>query len=577
MSEQFFQGHAVSAGVAVGAVFAHLPVELTVPHRPPDSPSVEMARFYQAREQARGELEGLMAMVPDLKDIASQSHMQSLMVMLFDPLLEDAVERRISRGLIVEAAVKHGAGEIADMMFALGDARFASRTPDILELGERLLRILLGFPDTSLSAIRQPSVIVAYDLTPADTAIFDRRLVQGFCLLGGGRASHAAILAQMLDIPAVVNLGQAFVDSLGSGSVLAVDGFNGVVVIDPTEATLTHFQHQQQQHEVRNATFVSTRLLETRTRDGHRIAVQANIADLTSALNAVEAGAEGVGLLRTEFLYLNNVQPPTEDEQVGLYREIFAAVGDRPIVVRTLDVGASKAVSFIDFPQQKNPELGWRGIRVSLDLPDLFKTQLRALMRASVGKNVSIMYPMIESVTTMRRANRLFAEARAELESAQISYALGIPVGAMIETPAAAVCARLLSSECDFFSIGTNDLAQYALACDRTDQEVARYYEAFSPAVLWLIKHTIDAGHATGTQVSLCGELAGMPTAIPVLIGLGIDKLSMTSTAIPQAKYIVNHFTRAEMTEMAQQALMLPTAEDIHAYMADIFEAHHLD
>lgn len=296
--------------------------------------------------------------------------------------------------------------------------------------------------------------------------------------------------------------------------------------------------------------------------------MQANIADLDSAEHAVQDGAEGVGLLRTEFLYLNNPFPPTEDEQIALYRRIFAALGERPIVVRTLDVGGGKPPSFIHIPEQANPELGWRGIRISLDLPDLFKTQIRALLRAGVGKNISIMYPFIESVTTLRRANALMAAARTELEAENCEYALGMPAGAMIETPAAAVSARFLGAECDFFSIGTNDLTQYTLACSRVDERVSRYFEPLSPAVLWLIKHAVDASHDAGKPVSLCGELAGEPLAIPLLLGLGVDKLSMNSSAIPEAKYVIGHFSRAEMIDIAQHVLTLPTAEDIRAYLS---------
>ncbi len=306
--------------------------------------------------------------------------------------------------------------------------------------------------------------------------------------------------------------------------------------------------------------------------DGKRVEVGANVGDLASARKAVENGAEGIGLLRTEFLYLQNTRPPAEENQVQVYRAIFEALEGRPVIVRTLDIGGDKPPSYLEFDEELNPFLGWRAIRICLDDLPLFKTQLRAILRAAVGHNPLIMFPMISSVEELRRANDVLAECRAELEAEGLEHAPDVPTGIMVETPAAAVLADILAAECDFFSLGTNDLTQYTLAVDRTNERVAHLFQPLHPAVLRLIKQTIDASHAHDRWTGMCGELAGMLEAIPILLGMGLDEFSMVPSAIPRAKWLIGQLTTERATAIAEHALSLPTAAEVHAYMRQVLD-----
>jgi phosphoenolpyruvate-protein phosphotransferase len=564
MAETTLQGIGVSAGFAVGPVFQYKPLHLNVSPRQQVNPDEEFGRFVAAREQAKRELQSIKQSVEARAGKESAEIFDAHMVLLADPMLEDSIKAQIGDG--AETAVRQASEALAEMLRQSGDEMFAARAVDVTDIGQRLLRILLGVPDQSLNAIHQPSILIAHDLTPSDTANLDPQQVIGICLKAGGRTSHAAILARTLGIPAVVGLGEA-IDPVNDGAVLALDGASGEVIINPLPEKLALYQQKRETRSTREAQIRAKAHQPAVNAGGRRIPVYANIGDLASAKKAIEEGAEGVGLLRTEFLYLNESSAPGEDYQVEVYQAIFDVMGERPVTIRTLDLGGDKPPSFIDFPQEENPFLGWRGIRVCLDMPDLFKTQLRAILRAAVAKPISLMYPMIESVSTLRRANLLLKEAQRELDAANVDYNRSVPVGIMIETPSAAVMTDLLAAECDFFSIGTNDLTQYALACERGNGRVAGYFEDLSPGVLRLIRQTIDHAHAAGKEVSMCGELAGMPAAIPILLGLGLDKFSMSAPAIPQAKWILNGLSDAQARELAQHSLNLPTADDIQNYM----------
>lgn len=572
MTERILKGIAAAEGIAIGPAFCYQPPELTIPRCDPLTPDEEMARFDAACRQAAGELAVLKERVEARANAETAAIFEAHAMILDDPTLRDAVKRRIDANLLAEEAVKEATEEIAAIFSAMENELFAARAADVLDLGRRLLRILLDVQDTSLDALTKPSIVVAYDLTPSDTASLEPEMTLGFCTAAGGLTSHTAILARTLGIPAVVGLGSESFRQIADGASLALDGSTGEVVVDPSEERLKRYEASQAQFLEQQAVMQAGAKAETRTADGKRVEVGANVGDLASARKAVENGAEGIGLLRTEFLYLQNTRPPAEENQVQVYRAIFEALEGRPVIVRTLDIGGDKPPSYLEFDEELNPFLGWRAIRICLDDLPLFKTQLRAILRAAVGHNPLIMFPMISSVEELRRANDVLAECRAELEAEGLEHAPDVPTGIMVETPAAAVLADILAAECDFFSLGTNDLTQYTLAVDRTNERVAHLFQPLHPAVLRLIKQTIDASHAHDRWTGMCGELAGMLEAIPILLGMGLDEFSMVPSAIPRAKWLIGQLTTERAAAIAEHALSLPTAAEVHAYMRQVLD-----
>ena len=571
--EIHLQGIAASEGIAFGPAFLYIQPDLCPPARTPQKPTVEIGHFHSACEQARGELQALRARVaarPGGGELAAIFDAHELM--LDDPLLTERVVEKVQAGMLIEQAVLDATGELAGMLAAMEDELFAARAADIQDVGRRVVRILLGLPDTALNSLKTPSVIVARDLTPSDTANLEPDLALGFCTAEGGLTSHSAILARTLGIPAVVGLGAALLDKVQAGVDLVLDGGAGVVIAHPGEKTAKSYRETRSRLEARMQELKAGAGQLAHTLDGRRVEVAANIGEVETAREAVEFGAEGVGLLRTEFLYLNETRAPSEQQQVDIYRAIFAALDGRPVIIRTLDIGGDKPPSYLPFPEEMNPFLGWRAIRMCLDDPALFKTQLRAILRAAVGHDVRIMFPMIIGLDELRAARALLAEAAGELRAAGQEFAAALPVGIMVETPAAAVLVEQLAEAADFFSLGTNDLTQYTLAVDRGNQKVAGLFQPLHPGVLRMIKLTIDGAHARGKWVGMCGELAGMQKAIPILLGLGLDEFSMAARSIPAAKRLIGRLSDARAREIAAQALSLATAAQIEAFMQGVLQ-----
>lgn len=571
MNEIILHGIGASAGVVVAPAFIYHPLELTITERTPDDPSAEMARFTDARAQAREELNALQEQTTERVDAEHAAIFGAHVLLVDDPALVDLVKGAVDAGQTVENALNAAVAQIAELFRSSGDELLAARADDIEDVGRRLLRILLGLPDASLAAIRHPCIVVTGELTPSDTAVLDPSAVLGLVVARGGITAHAAIIARTLGIPAVVALGDDAIARIPPDTLLAMNGQSGTVIVNPGEATRAEFEHQRQRWLARAERIAASAGIITHTADGVRVEVGANIGDLASAQEAVERGAEGVGLLRTEFLYLGRAEPPTEAEQIALYRDIFAALGtQRPIVVRTLDVGGDKPPSFMPFPEEANPFLGYRGARLYPDYADLFRTQIRALLQASVGYDVRIMYPMIDVVEALQNVGELTAQACAELDRAGVEYARDVPFGIMVETPSAALTIDLMAQHADFFSIGSNDLTQYTLAADRDNARVARFFQPLSPALLRLVKRAIEDAHRANRQIGMCGELAGLPLAIPILLGLGLDKFSMVPGAIAEAKWIISQLTMDDAKAIAHAALQLPTAGAIEDYMQKV-------
>ncbi len=485
------------------------------------------------------------------------------MLFIEDPDLLEAVHSQITQQNVnAEAAWSHGIETYAMALEVMDNAYFAARAVDVRDVGLRILRLLLRLPESDISALTHPSVILARDLTPSDTVRLDKTKVLAFCTAEGGPTSHTAILAKSLGLPAVVGAGPQLLE-LVSGADLLVDAERGWVIAAADSAAVVNFESSRAAFERRSSLALGHAAEPAVTRDGIRMEVVANIGGLDDANTALKSGAEGVGLFRTEFLYLDRQTAPDEQEQFQVYRAVMEAMGDLPVVVRTMDVGGDKELPYLDLGKEANPFLGYRAIRISLDQPDIFKTQLRALLRAAAGHHMRIMFPMIATLTELRQAKALLADASAELEAAGLPLPEKLQVGMMVEIPSVVVMADRFACEVDFFSVGTNDLTQYTFAAERTNEKVAALSDPCHPAILRQIRSVIEAGHARGIWIGLCGELAGDPEAIPLLLGLELDEFSMAPAMIPQAKTIIREWTQKEARQLALEALELESAGDV--------------
>jgi len=566
-------GITASTGIAVGPAYIYRPEVLTVERRTVDDPAAEWSHFTQAVEQAKAEIGAIRSQAAAEVGKAEAEIFTAHQLFLEDPALLDRVRGQIEgERSNAEAALADAVAGYAELLRGMEGEIFRQRAADVEDVGRRVLRILLGMGETSLVELPKPVVVVAHDLTPSDTAQMDKERALGFCTAIGGETSHTAILARSLGLPAVVGLGEGAL-SIPDGTPLIIDGDQGLVIVNPDESTLADYRARQEALLAQEVAARRAAQRPAQTLDGQRVEVVANIGDVNSARIALEYGAEGVGLLRTEFLYLDRATMPGEEEQYAAYRAIADLMGKRPLIVRTFDIGGDKQLPYLDIGDELNPFLGWRAIRLSLDQVDLFRTQLRAILRAGHDRNVKIMFPMIADVGEVRRARDVLAEVRAELEAEGVPFASGVEVGIMVEVPAAALAADVLAQEVDFFSIGTNDLIQYTMACDRTNEKVAYLYQPLHPAVLRLIKRVIEAAHAAGKWVGMCGEMAGQPEAIPILLGLGLDEFSMSAAAIPRAKALMAAITLDKAREMAAEALNMSTADQVRSYAQEVINS----
>jgi phosphotransferase system enzyme I (PtsI) len=564
------RGIAASDGIAIGPAYRYVLPALAIPVRERQEIDQEMARYLTAVDQAHVELQDLYLQVSKRMGKEEAAIFEAHQMILADPELAKKIKEKVEEGQIVEQAVVSAVEVFAGMIANISTELFAARAADVRDVGRRVLRILLGIPDSSLGNIREPSIVVAQDLSPSDTANLDPALTLGFCTALGGMTSHSAILARTMGIPAIVALGDQLSGSVTTGTQLVLNGKEGILVINPNHETLEKYQRGKSEIKERQIKISALAMEPARTANGRLVEVAANIGDLGSARDAIKNGAEGVGLFRTEFLYLEETQPPSEEKQYQIYRDILQVIGQRPIIIRTLDIGGDKPPSYLPFPQEMNPFLGWRAIRISLDRPDLFKTQLRAIMRAALGYQVRIMFPMVNDPHELHQARQIVEIVKDELKNEMKPFEPKIPIGIMVETPSAAMLVDMLCDEADFFSLGTNDLTQYTLAVDRGNATIADLYQPLHPAVLRLIKRTIDLAHEKGKWVGMCGELAGMQKAIPILLGLGLDEFSMNPRAVPEAKYLIHHLDDREACQIANQAFELDTAADIEAYMKKV-------
>lgn len=494
-------------------------------------------------------------------------------------LLEDeeftgaAKESILTEHVNAEAALEAASKMIVAIFESMEDEHLRERAADIRDVTNRVMRLLKGQDEDPLSGIAAPVILFAHDLTPSDTAQLDRSKTAGFVTSIGGKTSHSAIMARSMDIPAVVGLRDGTAQ-VKSGDYVILDGGQGIVHVNPSQDIVEQYKAKQARFDSRRAELKKYGDQPTVTADGHRVELVANIGNPKDALAAKNSGAEGIGLYRTEFLYMGRDSFPTEEEQFQAYKVVAEMFGkDQPVVIRTLDIGGDKELSYLDLPKEANPFLGIRAIRLCFEEVELFKTQLRAIVKASAFGNIKLMYPMIATLQELRQANRLLAEVKAELDRDGISYNRDMEVGIMIEVPGAALVADQLAKEADFFSIGTNDLVQYVMAADRMNERLAYLAEPFQPAVLRIIHQVIQAAHREGKWVGMCGEMAGNLTAVPILLGMGLDEFSMGGGSVLATRALLHKLDRTEMKRLAEDVLQLTSAEEIKSYVESKVEA----
>jgi len=557
------------ADEAIAPAFVYRRPDLRVERCTVDDPQAEIDRFRRALDTARHQLDEVQQHVSATADEQTGRIFEFHRMMLEDDELVSTVEEKIAtEHCNAEAAVSDVIGQWVSHFESLDDELMSARAADVRDVGNRLLAVLMGVDLSQLSQLPEPVIVVAEDLVPSETALMDRTRVRGLCTALGGSTSHTAILARMWGIPAVVGVGEEIL-AVPSGTILALDGESGVVEVNPSPETVRAYRARQERLTAVQAKALERATEPALTRDGHRVEVVANIGDVDSAHEAISYGAEGVGLLRTEFLYLGRTTLPDEEEQFAAYRAIAEVMGQRPLIVRTLDVGGDKQLPYLDIGTELNPFLGVRAIRLCLERPDIFQPQLRAILRAGVGHNVKVMFPMVATRGEVLQARAALDQARRDLAADGIPHVDQLEVGIMVETPAAAIAADVLAPEVDFFSIGSNDLTQYTLACDRGNERVSYLYHPLDPAVLRLIRNVIEAGHAAGRWVGVCGEMAGQRLAIPILLGLGLDEFSMTPRTIPVAKQLIRQLDRGQAQALAQEVLALGDAAEVEARVTD--------
>ena len=562
-------GIPASRGIGIGPIFQFVRKELIIEERSNIQPEEELKRLKTAISTAKEQIDSIYEKALKESSDADAEIFQAHRMILEDPELLAGVENKIkNQDKSAELAMQETGQSFSDIMAAMSDEYFAARATDILDVRNRVLRILLGIAESPITALNEPSVIAADDLTPSDTVLLDKTLVIGFCTSRGSATSHTAILARGLGIPAVAGVGDEVL-SQKNGTQVILDGTKGTAIFAPGKELINEY-HQR----IKAANSIHEEAMKyaeepARTKDGKRVEVVANIGNVEGAKSAVKNGAEGVGLLRTEFLYLERKKLPTEEEQFQVYKDILDVFGDMPVILRTLDVGGDKEIPYMGLEAESNSFLGQRALRLCLARPDIFKPQLRAALRASAGYNLKIMFPMVATASEVRAARKVLDECSAELEEEGVQMAAEIEIGIMVEIPSAALVADQLAKEVDFFSIGTNDLSQYTMAADRTNPKVAELSDAFFPAVLRLVREVIRAAHKEGKWVGMCGELAGEPLALPILLGLELDEFSMNPPMIPLAKQIIRNLDTRDMKEIADQALELESPADIQAFIKE--------
>ncbi|MGX1900139.1 phosphoenolpyruvate--protein phosphotransferase [Thermolongibacillus altinsuensis] len=566
------QGIAASSGIAIAKAYRLEHPDLTVEKKTIAEPAEEVARFEAAIAKAKEELEAIKAHA--LKELGEDKAaiFSAHLLVLSDPELLNAVKEKIENEQInAEYALHEVATMFVAMFEAMDNEYMKERAADIRDVTKRVLAHLLGVTISNPSMISEEVIIVAEDLTPSDTAQLNRKYVKGFTTDIGGRTSHSAIMARSMEIPAVVGT-KAVTAEIQNGDIVIIDGLDGEVIVNPSAEVIAEYEKKRDKFAAQKAEWAKLVNEPTMTSDGHHVELAANIGTPNDVEGVLNNGAEGIGLYRTEFLYMGREQLPTEEEQFEAYKTVLERMEGKPVVVRTLDIGGDKELPYLDLPKEMNPFLGFRAIRLCLDMQDMFRTQLRALLRASVYGNLKIMFPMIATLDEFRQAKAILLEEKEKLIAEGIAVSDDIEVGMMVEIPAAAVLADQFAKEVDFFSIGTNDLIQYTMAADRMNERVSYLYQPYNPAILRLISNVIDAAHKEGKWVGMCGEMAGEELAVPILLAFGLDEFSMSATSILRVRSQLKKLSKQEASRLKEQILAMGTAEEVVDFVKKTFD-----
>ncbi len=557
------KGIAASSGISIGKAFRLVEPVLSFEEKTVENPDAEIERFRQAVEKAKNELNILKSQTEKRLGKEQGAIFEAHLLVLSDPEFVGAVEEKIkSERKNAEAVLDETAKGFIHILEKLDNEYMRERTADIRDVTKRLMAYLLDVSVPNPGLISEEVIIVAKDLTPSDTAQLDRKFVKGFTTDIGGRTSHSAIMARSLEIPAVVGTKTA-TETIQDGDLLILDGLSGEVYVNPTEELLAAYKEKQKQYEKQLAEWRKLVDEPTVSSDGHRVELAANIGSPKDVKAALANGAEGVGLFRTEFLYMDKTELPSEEEQFEAYKAVLEGMKDKPVIIRTLDIGGDKELPYLSLPKELNPFLGFRAIRLCLDRTDIFRTQLRALLRASTYGKLRIMFPMVATLDEFRKAKAIFLEEKEKLQAEGVPVSDSIQLGIMVEIPSTAVLADLFAKEVDFFSIGTNDLIQYTMAADRMNERVSYLYQPYHPSILRLVKRVIDAAHNEGKWAGMCGEMAGDEKAIPLLVGLGLDEFSMSATSILKARALIKKLSKADMEQLAEKALNAATTDEV--------------
>lgn len=565
------QGIAASDGIAIAKVYTLIEPDLSFTKISVEDTDNEISRLEKALEVSTKEIELIKeTALKNLGEEEAQVFEAHLMVLSDPELVGQVKDAIISQKVNAEHALK----EVSDMFISIfasmeDNPYMQERAADIRDVSKRILANLLGVKIPSPATIKDEVVVVAGDLTPSDTAQLNRQYVKAFVTDIGGRTSHSAIMARSLEIPAIV--GTKEITSLAKdGDLIIIDGLSGEVFLNPSEEVVAEYRAKAEAFAAQQAEWEKLKDADTFTKDGHQVELAANIGTPKDLEGVINNGAEGVGLYRTEFLYMDSHDMPTEEDQFEAYKAVLEGMNGKPVVVRTMDIGGDKELPYLPLPHEMNPFLGYRAIRISLNEPEMFRTQLRALLRASVYGKLRIMFPMIATLNDFRGAKALLLEEKAKLVAEGVAVSDDIQVGIMIEIPAAAVLAHQFAKEVDFFSIGTNDLIQYTMAADRMNERVSYLYQPYNPSILTLIKHVIDSAHKEGKWAGMCGEMAGDQTAVPLLVGLGLDEFSMSASSVLKTRSLISKLTLENMKALADKAINeCATVQEVEALVEE--------
>ncbi|MDN5589703.1 phosphoenolpyruvate--protein phosphotransferase [Lactiplantibacillus plantarum] len=556
MAEKVLKGIAASDGVAIAKAYMLVDPDLSFEKTTVSDTDAEVARLHDAFDASKAELKVIKDKAVENLGEEEAEVFEAHITILSDPEMLGQIEGKIKDDKVnAEEALKEVTDTFISMFEAMTDnAYMQERAGDIRDVTKRVLSHLLGVTLPSPALIDSEVIVVAHDLTPSDTAQLDRKYVKGFITDIGGRTSHSAIMSRTLEIPAVVGSESATTD-IKEGDTVVLDGINGDALVAPTDAEVADYQQKAEDFVAQKAEWAKLKNEATVSKDGKHFELASNIGTPDDMDGVLDAGSEAIGLFRSEFLYMNSSELPDEDTQFEAYKKVVEGMNGKPVIVRTMDIGGDKELPYLPLPDEMNPFLGYRAIRISLDRDDIFRTQLRALLRASHYGQLRIMFPMIATLDEFRKAKAIFEEEKAKLVAAGTPVADDIKLGIMIEIPAAAILADQFAKEVDFFSIGTNDLIQYSFAADRGNEQVSYLYQPYNPSLLRLIKHVIDAAHANGRFTGMCGEVAGDQIAVPLLMGLGLDEFSMSSTSVLKTRSLMKKLDTKEMAKLADKAL----------------------